>query len=204
MSVAAARDVGLLRRDDRQDKTRLAACDSTGMEAGHVSTYFTRRTGRKKRKFPKLWAVVAAASHVCLAMVPGTGPTPDDPQFHRVAADAHAREPFAALAADCGFDGEHHHEFLHGKLGVVGVIPPERGRPRTKSDNNRRAGFFRNFLHDHWPKQLYGQRWQVETFFSMLKRLLDSFLRATNWRSQHREMCLKCLTLNFMLIAAMK
>jgi hypothetical protein len=35
----------------------------------------------------------------------------------------------------------------------------------------------------------------------MLKRLLDSFLRATNWRSQHREMCLKCLTLNFMLIA---
>ena len=61
------------------------------MEAGHVSSYFTRRTGRKKRKFPKLWAVVAAASHVCLGMIPGTGPTPDDPQFHRVAAQAHAR-----------------------------------------------------------------------------------------------------------------
>lgn len=202
MSVAAARDAGLLRRDERQDKARLAACDSTGMEAGHVSTYFTRRTGRRKRKFPKFWAVVAAASHVCLGMVPGTGPTPDDAQFHRVAADAHAREPFAALAADCGFDGEGHHEFLHGRLNVIGIIPPRRGRPRTRSDKDQRAGFFRNFLHGHWPKQLYGQRWQVETFFSMLKRLLDSFLRATNWRSQHREMCLKCLTLNFMLIAA--
>jgi len=41
----------------------------------------------------------------------------------------------------------------------------------------------------------------VETFFSMLKRRLDSFLRAMKWRSQRREMCLKCLTLNFMLIA---
>lgn len=171
------------------------------MEAGHVSSYFTRRSGRKKRKFPKLWAVVAAASHVCLGMVPGTGPTPDDPQFHRVAREAHAREPFKALAADCGFDAEAHHRFLHAKLNVVGIIPPERGRPRTKSDKRRRAGFFRDFLHRHWPRALYGQRWQVETFFSMLKRLLDSFLRATNWRSQHREMCLKCLTLNFMLVA---
>lgn len=202
MSVVAARDVGLLRRDDHDDKTRLATCDSTGMEAGHVSSYFTRRTGRKKRKFPKLWAVVQAASHLCLGMVPGIGPTPDDPQFHRVAQQAHTREPFRALAADCGFDGEAHHEFLSNKLGVVGIIPPERGRPRTKSDKGKRAGFFRNFIHAHWPRQLYRQRWQVETFFSMLKRLLDSFLRATNWRSQHREMCLKCLTLNFMLIAA--
>ncbi len=202
MSIADARRAGLLQRDAKNDKTQMATCDSTGMEAGHVSTYFTRRTGRKKRKFPKLWAVVAAASHLCLGMVPGTGPTPDDPQFHRVAAEAHGRHPFRALAADCGFDGEGHHRFLYQQLGVVGIIPPERGRPRTRSNRSERAGFFRNFLHQHWPSTLYGQRWQVETFFSMLKRLLDSFLRGMNWRSQHREMCLKCLTLNFMLIAA--
>ena len=171
------------------------------MEAGHVSTYFGKRSKRKYRKFPKLWAVVQAASHLCLGMVPGTGPTPDDPQFHRVAAEAHKRHPYKALAADCGFDGEEHHRFLHQKLGVIGIIPPERGRPRTKSKKSQRGGFFRNFIHQHWPKKLYGQRWQVETFFSMLKRRLDSFLRAMKWRSQRREMCLKCLTLNFMLIA---
>jgi transposase len=199
--VAAARGAGLLRRGGRDDKGDLAACDSTGMEAGHVSTYFGKRSKRTYRKFPKLWAVVAAASHVCLGMVPGTGPTPDDPQFHRVAAASHARHRFKALAADCGFDGEQHQQFLHETLGVIGIVPPERGRPRTRSDPGRRGGFFRQFIHEHWPGHLYGQRWQVETFFSMLKRLLDSFLRATNWRSQHREMCLKCLTLNFMLIA---
>ena len=200
VSVERAREAGLLRQDPDEDKTRLADCDSTGMEAGHVSHYFTRRTKRKQRKFPKFWAVVQAATHVCLAMVPGTGPSPDDPKFHRVAKEAHEREKFAALAADVGFDGEHHQRFLYEKLdGVIGIIPPERGRPR-KSKKNQRSGFFRKFIHEYWPKKLYGQRWQVETFFSMLKRLLDSFLRAINWRSQHREMCLKVLTVNLMLI----
>jgi len=201
VTIERARAVGLLECGD-QDKTKLAACDSTGMEAGHVSTYFGKRCKRKYRRFPKFWAVVTVASHVCLSMVPGTGPTPDDPQFHRVARQARDRHPFRALAADCGFDGEKHQQFLSEKLNVIGIIPPERGRPRTRSDPNRRGGFYRQFIHDHWPKRIYGQRWQVETFFSMLKRLLDSYLRATNWRSQHREMCLKCLTLNFMVIAA--
>jgi hypothetical protein len=200
VSVQQAREAGLLKRT-RRDKSRLACVDSTGLEARKVSSYFTRRTGRKQRKFPKFWAIVQAASHLCLGIIPGIGPSPDDGPFHRVAADAHARHPFKALAADVGFDGEKHQQFLFDKLNVIGIIPPERGRPRTKSTNKLRGGFFRNFIHQHWPKHLYGQRWQIETFFSMLKRLLDSFLRAMNWRSQHREICLKVLTLNFMLIA---
>lgn len=201
MSVLQARQAGLL-PEDGDDKSRLACVDSTGMEGHKVSHYFTRRTGRKQRRFPKLWAVVQAASHLCLGMVPGTGPTPDDGQFHRVAREAHQRHAFPALAGDIGFDGEEHQKFLHNKLGVIGIIPPERGRPRTKSTKTTRTGFFRNFIHDHWPAHLYGQRWQVETFFSMLKRLLDSFLRAMNWHAMHREMCLKVLTLNLMIITA--
>ncbi len=35
----------------------------------------------------------------------------------------------------------------------------------------------------------------------MLKRLLDSFLRATKRWSRHREMCLKAITVNLMLLA---
>lgn len=200
MSVQQARAAGLLHQRHDDEKTLLATCDSTGMEAGRVSYYFTRRSGRKKRRFPKFWAVVAAARHVCLAMLPGIGPGPDDPKFHRVARQARARHAFKALAADTGFDGEHHHRFLYQTLGVIGVIPPERGRPR-QSKKNHRTGFYRKFIHQHWPKKLYGQRWQIEAYFSMLKRLLDSFLRGMNRRSQQREMSLKVLTLNFMLIA---
>lgn len=185
------------------DKARTAAGDSTGLESGHVSHYFGKRSGRKKRHFPKLWAAVHAASHLCLSIACGVGPGADDPKFAAVSREAKRRlDNLAAMLADAGFDGEGHHEMLDG-LGMLGVIPPVRGRPRGPGREHERGGFFRNFWHQCWEqaKKLYGQRWQVETFFSMLKRLLDSFLRATKRWSRHREMCLKAITVNLMLLA---
>ena len=44
--------------------------------------------------------------------------------------------------------------------------------------------------------------WTIETFFSMLKRLLDAFLRAAKRWSRHWERCLKAITVNLMLLAA--
>jgi transposase len=202
-TVARARALKLIAADARDDKTQLVAADATGMESRHTSTYFGKRSGRKLRRFPKFWAVVHAASHVCLALACGGGPGPDDPRFAPIVRDARRRmDDFKVLTADCGFDGEPHQQMLDA-LGILGMIPPERGRPRTRSGANKRGGFFRNFWHHCWRrvKHLYGQRWQVETFFSMLKRLLDSFLRATKRWSRHREMCLKVITLNLMLVA---
>jgi len=194
--IARARDCGLI-----GEQSELAAIDSTGLEAGHVSSYFGQRCKRKYHRFPKFWAVIDAARHLCLSIVPGVGPSPDDPRFHQAAQEAHDRHGFKALAGDCGFDGEHHLQFLFEKLGVLGIIPPTRGRP-AHDPKHIPGGFYRRFWHEHWPKQLYGQRWQVESFFSMLKRLLDSFLRARTRWSQHREMCLKVITLNLMILAA--
>ncbi len=188
---------------DADDKSRSAAADSTGLESGHTSHYFGRRSGRKKRRFPKLWAVVHAASHVCLSLACGVGPGPDDPKFASIAADAKRRlDALAAMLADAGFDGERHHEMLDA-LALLGVIPPERGRPRGDGRRGQRGGGFRNFWHQNWARAeaLYGQRWQAETFFSMLKRHLNSFLRATKRWSRHREMCLKAITVNLMLLA---
>ena len=211
-TVARARELKLIRpsgTDDddplARDKAKLAAADSTGLESRHTSRYFGKRSGRKYRRYPKLWAAVHAASHVCLSLACGSGPCPDDPKFEHLARELRGRvsgEEVRALAADCGFDGERHQRMLDG-LGFLGLIPPERGRPRTRSDNGRRGGFFRNFWKGCWKKvkRLYGQRWQVETFFSMLKRLLGSFLRATKRWSRHRELCLKVITLNLMITA---
>jgi hypothetical protein len=57
---------------------------------------------------------------------------------------------------------------------------------------------------DRWPsgspKKTYGQRWQVETVFSMVKRLLDSALTARSYSSQNREAALRFLTHNLMIL----
>ena len=173
--------------------------DSTGLETGHISTYFGQRSGREYRRYPKLSQVVDTRSHLTLALVVDRGPKPDDIEFHSVVKQAIGRHRFTALAADVGYDGEHHHQFLD-ELGVLGIIPPRRGRP-PNDPNHRPGGFFRGFWHDHWAmaRPHYGQRWQVETRISMEKRLLDSCLSARRRAAQDREVHLRVLTLNLML-----
>ncbi|MEW6360465.1 MAG: transposase, partial [Planctomycetota bacterium] len=46
----------------------------------------------------------------------------------------------------------------------------------------------------------YGQRWQIETAFSMIKRLLGSALRARYYHSQCREMYLRVITFSLMIL----
>ncbi len=177
-----------------------AAADSSGWESAHVSRYYSKRCGLKYRRYPKLSVCVDTASHLCLAGVVDRGPKPDDIEFKPLLRMARKRHPFKALLADCGYDAEHHHCFLHQKLGVLGIIPPTRGRP-AKNPNHQPPTFYRRFLHQHWPKVIYGQRWQVESHLSMSKRLLDSFLRSRKRANQDRELHLRTITLNLMLTA---
>ena len=46
----------------------------------------------------------------------------------------------------------------------------------------------------------YGQRWQIETVFSMLKRNLGSALRARLYNSQTREIRARILTHNLSIL----
>jgi hypothetical protein len=55
-------------------------------------------------------------------------------------------------------------------------------------------------MRTRFPQQLYGQRWQVETVMSMLKRNLGSALRARTYWSQCREIMLRLFTHNVMIV----
>ncbi len=197
-TVALALRSGLIRpTHDR------AAVDSTGLETRHVSAYYTRRCHRHrehiKHRYPKLSAVVDVHSHLFLSALVDRGPKADDPEFCSVVRQAHRRHSFGVLFADAGYDAEKHHRFLHHSLGVLGVIPPIRGRPLK----NRRAlprGFFRSTLAKCWPKKEYGQRWQIETDFSMLKRLLGSALRSRRYQALNNEIILRVLTINLLIL----
>lgn len=59
-------------------------------------------------------------------------------------------------------------------------------------------------MREDFDKETYGQRWQVETVFSMIKRNFSSALRARRYWSQCREMMLLVLTHNIAIIQLMK
>ena len=59
-------------------------------------------------------------------------------------------------------------------------------------------------MRTHFDEENYGQRWQVETVFSMIKRNFGSALRARRYWSQCREMMLLALAHNIAIILFVK
>ena len=105
-------------------------------------------------------------------------------------------EALTQRLADAGFDSERAHMFARQECGIRAIIPATRGRPTTKP----LRGYWRNKMKQRFPKRQYGQRWQVETVHSMIKRVLGAALRARSYWSQSREIILKALTLNVMIL----
>jgi len=69
-------------------------------------------------------------------------------------------------ALDAGYDAEWAHELLREDMSIRSIIPPRIGR-RTKKPP---TGCYRGLMQSRFPKKQYGQRWQAETTFSMIKR----------------------------------
>ena len=195
-------------------RTRLVAADGTGFESHHISRYFVRRrergqnTGKTRgnplyqtttyTRFPKAGVVCDCGSHMILAVVPERGPGPDIKHTRRLLTGIPESIRITTVLADAGYDGEWVHEFVRNELGSRTIIPATIGRPTSKPPNGR----WRRVMKQRFErmKKKYGQRWQIETVNSMWKRLLGSAMRARCYWSQCREITLRAITLNIMIL----
>ena len=201
------------RRLGDEPHVSLAAADSTGLEAGQVSPYFVKRRakGQKRsenphqatpyRRFPKCEVVVDCATHVVLAAVVSRGPCPDVNRLPLLLLCALTHVTVGTIPADAGYDCERAHAFARDACGVRGVIPAEAGRPskagKPPTGKYRRLmRRFRRRFRDH----RYGQRWQIETVMSMIKRRLGDSVAGRSDASRARDAMLKVLTHNLMLL----
>jgi hypothetical protein len=200
-TVQRARKAKLLRRG-----VRLAAIDTSGFESRHTSRYYAWR--RKKlgkhgrtcavsyRRFPKLGVVCDTTSHFCLAARASQGPRPDFGDFRPLIVEAQARAGVKAVAADAGFDSEANHVLARDELGIQSLIPAEHGRPPAGEP----AGRYRKQMKRHLHESRYGQRWQVETVYSMIKRLSGEVVNARTYWRRCRLLLLKVLTHNISIL----
>src|SRR5512135_386658 len=189
-----------------------AAIDATGYETRHVSRYFAWRSKRsnkrrRQRSWPKLTAVLETRSHLFLAAHVSHGPSQDSPQFRPTVRAACGRCPVDTLLGDGAFDAEHNHALARQRLGVRSTVFPlnrrNTGRKWPKTRYRRQmVRRFRRKPRRSKHRRVYGQRWQIESGFSRQKRLLGSALRARKWVNQKKEIQLRVLTHNLMLLAA--
>jgi hypothetical protein len=222
--AAAARKVGLGRKPLAVDSTAFESrhvsrhyerrCKKTAQadkgkpaEGGGKGRKRAKRTrsGTVKR-LPKLGLAVAAASHLILGAWVGTGGGSDHPHFKPVVTAARERVASRSfkVAADAGYDSEAHHEWCRGDMGLASLIPPDIGRPRKDGGppgGKWRAHMKRLMATKESRKRCgYTHRWQAETVYSMMKRNLGSALAGKSAWSRRRDMLLKTLTHNIMLL----
>ncbi len=194
------RDLGLLK-----DRSKLAAIDSTGMENSHASRYYTncckRHERHYKRRFPKLSAICDTSNHLILGMIIDRGPKLDYAEDESTLLNALSRQKIETLLADAGYESERFHKLCREILGIESIIPTtQKGRPRQDGKSKAVKGHYRKLMQTNFPKNIYGQRWQIETAFSMLKRNLGCAVRARKHYSQTREIRLRVLTHNLMIL----
>ena len=199
-TIHLARRYGLI-----GSSSELAAIDSTGLETRYVSAYYTRRCqrhkGHIKHRYPKLSAVCDTKTHLFLSAVVTRGPKPDLCEFEKTLTHAVGRQRIATLLGDAGYESEGAHRWCRNDLHIQSIFPTtDRGRRRHDGKPNNLTGYYRRQLRKNFPQETYGQRWQIETDFSMLKRLLGSAVRSRRRYAIDREILLRVMTINLMII----
>jgi len=153
---------------------------------------------------PKLSLACDGATLLILSATATTGCGGDQPFFSDLLFHAWRRsDAVRCVVADAGYDSEANHRIAQLDMGVRSIIPPRAGRPTTKPpppDQPLRRRMHRRFARKR-DQALYGQRWQVETVNSMIKRNLGSALRARTTVHRRHELLLRVLTHNIMLLA---
>jgi transposase len=175
--------------------------DATGLETRHVSASFgmrrANRAGHRQRAWPKLTAVVHTHSHLIVGAVPGVGPSQDSPDFTPAMRQAAALAGIDTALADAGYDAEHNHRLCREELDVRRTV--SRRNPRHTGQRWPKTPY-RRAMREHFDQALYNQRWHAESSFSQHKRRLGSALTAPHDKAQGREIGLRVITHNLMLL----
>ena len=217
LTVLWARQRGLV-----EGHVKPIALDSSMFESRHVSRHFEkrqrqtasktsetrqirakradRRRSRVVRGLPKLSIAAATASHLILAARATTGAGADQPHFVPLLRQVRRRVRFRTAVADAGYDSEANHVTARHELSVRSIIPPYAGRPTDKPPSARYRRLMYHRFKRKADKANYGQRWQVETVNSMIKRNLGSALRARTAPRRRNELLLRVLTHNLMIL----
>ena len=174
-----------------------ASVDSTGLDSSHASRYYVKRRGQEMtyKTYQKLSAVVDNDTHLFLCAVIDEGPTVDQVEFTDAVTRAHRRCRFRQLLADRGYDSEANHRLIREDLKADSVI-----KVRRQKDHRPPQASYRREMHEHFPLEAYGQRWQIESTFSQFKRTLRSSLNSRSDERRRQETAVRVVAFNIMLV----
>jgi len=213
--------MNLLTRWMAIDRTlgRVLAVDSSLYDTHHRSRHYEQRCrhhssslaktanlrrSRSAKRTPKLGIGVDTTSHFILCARPRTGMGSDCRDFWPLVRGARKRARIRLVLADAGYDSESNHRLARNKLGIRSLIKTGAGRPTDKPPTGHFRRMMQRLLAGSQKDKPYGQRAQVETVNSMLKRNLGDSLRARSNIARRKEHLLRVLVHNIMIVHEIK
>ena len=169
------------------------------MSSKHQKTADSRRS-RSARRTPKLGIGVDTRTHLIYSGRSKTGMGSDCPDFDPLLRDAMKRRRFKVVLADAGYDSESNHRLAREGLKVRSLIKTGGGRPTNKPPSARYRRLMHRQLAGSQKGKPYGQRAQVETVNSMLKRNLGDSLRCRSAGRRRKEQLFRVLVHNIMIV----
>lgn len=172
--------------DADQPGVELTA-DSTGFQSGLASEHYRTRRGitGKARRYVKVSAAVICGLLLPAGLVVDLGPSNDMKQMPALLEQAGARTRPSLLLADRGYDAEWVHRLCHEQWNARCMIPVRQEKGKLTRSHYRAA-------QGQLPKT-YSRRWQVESYFSGLKRTTLSTLSSRSVPGMLSEATLKVL-----------
>jgi len=191
------------------------AVDSTLHDTHHRSRHYERRCrglakgrgasadarrSRSARRTPKLALGIDTHTHLILSAKSRLGMGSDAPDFHDLLYDAWRRADVRTVLADAGYDSEANHRLARLDLNVESLIRAGVGRPTAKRASGRHRRRMQRQLAGSQKGRPFGQRAQVETVMSMIKRNLGDALRSRSGHRRKMELLLKAIAHNVMIL----
>src|SRR6266850_1744720 len=175
-------------------RSRPVAVDSTGCARAPARPSDQLRAGQRQRARTWLkWAVAVWTDPlVRCGQVADRGPRGDHGACRPLVAPTLARLRCTRLLADGGDDSEANYRWWQEDLGIERIIPPVAGRPARGL--TRRP--YRRQRQLALPRQAYGQRWNVETCISVVKRRFGGAVTARRYGQQVKQILLRGMTYN--------
>jgi len=121
-------------------------------------------------------------------------------EFRPLVAEAARVVRLSQLAADAGYDSEGNHAFARDEHGIRMIISAKHGRPTDKLPSGR----YRRLMKVRFDRVAYRRRSQVEAVVSMIKRLQGAHVHARTYHNQCRELRLKGLIHNIMILLSIR
>ena len=184
--------VRLVRQRRRQHRT--VAVDATGFSRRPASRYYTVRLGGYWRHTFLNWStVVWTQPQIICAQSVRVGPGSGSRFLRPLVEQTRRLLPINRLLADADYDSEAHHRWLREDCGVESIIPARCGRPRHHGLTRQP---YRYRMQRWFPRRAYGQRWKVETVYSVVKRRFGEALTARRYWLQVKQVFLRGVTYN--------